>query len=186
MPGDNIVSLMVRTETMQGLDGAGPVLEDCLQQFEAPEFVGLQQQFLEWFYSVLERQGEDCTVLKDRETAQRMAKEGKVRTFLDARIQEANSKLKAEGYQEGYQEGFQKGYQEGLEEVRREGLEKGLEQVRELLQLLAERRFGAATAERLAAHLAEVREYDRLMAIGGWLVDCASGAELLDRVERRA
>ena len=165
LPGDNIVSLMVRMETMQGLDEAGPVLENCLRQFEAPEFAGLQQQFLEWFYLVLERQGVDCTLLRNRETAQRMAKEGKIRTFLDARIQEANSKLKAEGRQEGRQE--------------------GIEQERELLQLLAKRRFGAAIAERLAARLADVREHDRLMAIGGWLVDCASGTELLDRVEGR-
>ena len=92
---------------------------------------------------------------------QRLAREGKIHTILDARIQAANAKRKAEG------------------------LEKGLEQQRELLQAQAKRRFGAATADRLAACLAEVREHDRFMDIGGWLVDCASGTELLDRVEGR-
>ena len=96
----------------------------------------------------------------------RLAKEGKVRTLLDASLQAAKAKLKAEALEEA--------------------LEKGLEQQRKLLRVQAEQRFGAATADRLATRLAEVREYDRLLAIGGWLVDCASGAELLDRVEGRA
>ena len=136
-----------------------------MRQLEAAELGGLQQQFLNWLYAVMARQGVDCEKLRDVEMMQRLAREGKVRTCLDARIQAANAKRKAEGFEEG--------------------LEEGLEQQRELLQAQAKRRFGAATADRLAARLAEVREHDRLMAIGGWLVDCASGTELLDRVEGR-
>ena len=136
-----------------------------MRQLETPELDGLQQQFLNWFYAVMARQGVDCEELMEVETVQRLAREGKIRTCLDVRIQAANAKRKAEGLEEG--------------------LEKGLEQQRELLQVMAKRRFGAATADRLAARLAEVREHDRLMAIGGWLVDCASGTELLDRVEGR-
>ena len=98
-----------------------------------------------------------------------MAKAVKIRRFLDARVQEANSKLKAEGLEKGLEK----------------GLEQGLERERELLQGQAKRRFGAETADRLAACLAEIREHDRMMAVGDWLVDCASGAELLDRVEGR-
>ena len=94
-----------------------------------------------------------------------MAKAGKIRSFLDARVQEANSKLKAEGF--------------------KQGLEEGLERERELLQRQAKQRFGAETADRLAACLAEIREHDRMLAVADWLVDCASGAELLDRVEGR-
>ena len=144
-----------------------------MRQLETAELDGLQQQFLIWFYAVMARQGVDCNELREVETVQRLAKEGKIHTFLDARIQAANAKRKAEGFEEGFKEGFE----EGLEECR--------EQQREMLQSLAKRRFGAATADRLAACLAEVREHDRLMAIGGWLFDCASGTELLDRVEGR-
>ena len=136
-----------------------------MRQLETAELDGLQQQFLNWFYAVMARQGVDCEELMEVETVQRLAREGKIRTCLDVRIQAANAKRKAEGFEEG--------------------LEEGLEQQRELLQVMAKRRFGAATADRLAARLAEVREHDRLMAIGGWLVDCASGTELLDRVEGR-
>ena len=140
-----------------------------MRQLEAAELGGLQQQFLNWFYAVMARQGVDCEELMEVETVQRLAKEGKIRTLLDASIQAANAKVKAEGFAEGLEE----------------GLEESLEQQRELLQAQAKRRFGAATADRLAACLAEVREHDRLMAIGGWLFDCASGTELLDRVEGR-
>ena len=68
---------------------------------------------------------------------------------------------------------------EGLEE----GPEQGCERERELPQGQAKRRFGAETADRLTACLAEIREHGRMMAIGSWLMDCASGAEPLDRVE---
>ena len=140
-----------------------------MRQVETAELDGLQQQFLNWLYAVMARQGVGCKELRDVEMMQRLAREGKVRTLLDARIQAANAKLKAKGFKEGFEEGRQ----------------ESLEQQRELLQVMAKRRFGAATADRLAARLAEVREHDRLMAIGGWLVDCASGTELLDRVEGR-
>ena len=104
----------------------------------------------------------------------RLAKEGKIRTLLDASLEAANAKLEAKG--------FERGFREGLEEVRQEGLE----QHRKQLQVEAKRRFGAATAEQLAVCLAEVRDHGRLVAIRGWIVDCASGSELLDRVEGRA
>ena len=174
LPAGNIMSLMIRTETMQELDEAIPLLEESMRQLETPELDGLQQQFLTWFYSVMERQGVDCDELKEVETVQNLAKEGKIHTLLDAHIQAAKAKLEAKGQNRGLRRGLKRGRQEGLE------------QQRKLLQSLAKRRFGAATADRLAACLAEVVDHDRLLAIGDWLVDCASGAELMDRLEGRA
>ena len=182
---NNIVSLMIRAETMNGLVEAGKVLDVALGQLETPQLEGVRQHFLRWFYLMLERQGVDCKELLDVERMRSMAKAGKIRSFLDARVQEANSKLKAEGLEQGLEKGLEKGREEGLEQGREEGLEKGLERERELLQGLAKQRFGAETADRLAACLAEIREHDRMMAIGSWLVNCASGPELLDRVEGR-
>ena len=185
LPANNIVSLMIRAETMNGLVEAGKVLDVALGQLETPQLEGLRQHFLLWFYLMLERQGVDCKELLDEERMRSMAKAGKIRSFLDARVQEANSKLKAEGLEKGLEQGLEKGLEKGLEQGREQGLEQGLERERELLQGQAKRRFGAETADRLAACLAEIREHDRMMAIGSWLVDCASGAELLDRVEGR-
>ena len=185
LPANNAVSLMIRTETMDGLVEAGEVLDGALRQLETPQLEGLRQQFLDWFYWVLEQQGVDCEEIKDAEKMRGMAKAGKIRSFLDARVQEANSKLKAEGLEKGLEQGLEKGLEKGLEQGLEKGLEQGLERERELLQGLAKRRFGAETADRLAACLAQIREHDRMMAIGSWLLDCASGAELLDRVEGR-
>ena len=189
LPANNIVSLMIRAETMNGLVEAGKVLDVALGQLETPQLEGLRQHFLLWFYLMLGRQGVDCKELLDEERMRSMAKAGKIRSFLDARVQEANSKLKAEGLEKGLEKGLEQGLEQGLEkgleQGLEQGLEKGLERERELLQGQAKRRFGAETADRLAACLAEIREHDRMMAIGSWLVDCASGAELLDRVEGR-
>ena len=104
---------------------------------------------------------------------QQSAKEGKIHSFLDTRAEEAKSRLKAEGIRQGIRQGIE------------QGIEQGITRERELLQGLAQRRFGAETADRLGECLAQVREHDRLVAIGGWLVDCASGTELPDRVEGR-
>ena len=154
---------------MDGLVEAGKVLDVALEQLETPQLEGPRQHFVLWFYLVLERQGVDCKELLDEGRMRSMTKAGKVRSFLDARVQEDNSKLKAEGFSQGF----------------KQGLEEGLERERELLQGLAEQRFGAETANRLAACLAEIREHDRMLAIVDWFVDCASGTELLDRVEGR-
>ena len=158
---------------MDGLVEAGKVLDVALEQLETPQLEGPWQHFVLWFYLVLERQGVDCKELLDEGRMRSMTKAGKVRSFLDARVQEDNSKLKAEGFSQGFEQGF------------KEGLEESLERERELLQGIAKRQFGAETADRLAACLAEIREHDRMLAIVDWLVDCASGAELLDRVEGR-
>ena len=43
----------------------------------------------------------DCEEVKHVERMRSMAKAVKIRSFLDARVQEANSKLKAEGLDKG-------------------------------------------------------------------------------------
>ena len=66
------------------------------------------------------------------------------------------------------------------QESRAEGRAKG---ERALLARQAARRFGAGTGERLASLLLRVEDPDRLSEVSDWLVDCATGAELIDRVE---
>ena len=73
------------------------------------------------------------------------------------------------------------------EEILKRGIEQGVEQgiAREkaLLRHQAERRFGPAAAERLSAVLAAVTDADRLAEAGEWIVDCATAADFLTRVE---
>ena len=69
-------------------------------------------------------------------------------------------------------------------EILEQGIEQGIEQEKALLRRLAERRFGPAAAERLAAVLAEVTDADRLAEAGEWIVDSATTAEFLARMDR--
>ena len=65
-----------------------------------------------------------------------------------------------------------------MQKGRRQGVQQGQ---KDLLRRLAERRFGVETAQRLSA-LLDGADADRLTDVGGWIADCASGDELLNRV----
>ena len=73
---------------------------------------------------------------------------------------------------------------EWFRQGREEGREAGLAEERTLLRRQAARRFGAETAETLGRLLEGVDDADRLAEIGEMIVDCGTGGELLDRVER--
>ena len=49
---------------------------------------------------------------------------------------------------------------------------------------LAGRRFGAETAARFSELLAEVDGAEGLIEVGDWIVECGTGAELLERLRR--
>ena len=95
-------------------------------------------------------------------------------TLMEARLQEWHDSAIAQGMQQGVQQGMQKGMQQGM----RQGVHQGQ---KDLLRRLAERRFDAETARRLSA-LLEGADADHLIDVGDWIVECASGDELLDRV----
>ena len=64
------------------------------------------------------------------------------------------------------------------------GRSEGLEFHRRQLGSQAARRFGADTGERLSALLAGVLKPERLAAVGGAIIDCGTGAELLSAAQR--
>ena len=47
---------------------------------------------------------------------------------------------------------------------------------------MAARKFDDDTAQRLAVLLEQTADPDRLAQAGDWIIECATGAELLDRV----
>ena len=105
--------------------------------------------------------------------------ESRVEGYADGRI-EGRAEGHAAGHAEGHAEGRAEGHAEGRVEGRAEGRVEG---ERALLVRLATRRFGAGTGERLAALLARIDDPARLAGIGDRIVECATGAELLARVE---
>ena len=50
-----------------------------------------------------------------------------------------------------------------------------------MLRRLAARKFDAETARRLAGLLAGVGDADHLAQAGDWIIDCATGEELIAR-----
>ena len=82
------------------------------------------------------------------------------------------------------QKGRKQGRKEGRKQGRKAGLEEGWAAERSLLQRQAVRRFDAATGEALFGMLAEVRDAERFAEVGEFIVDCATGPELLDQVRR--
>ena len=74
---------------------------------------------------------------------------------------------------------LERGIKQGVEQ----GIEQGIAREKALLRHQAERRFGPAAAERLSAVLAAVTDADRLAEAGEWIVDCATVADFLARVE---
>ena len=67
--------------------------------------------------------------------------------------------------------------------LRMERRESRAEGERALLVRQAARRFGAGTAERLSTLLLRIENPDQLAEASDWIVDCATGTELIDRVE---
>ena len=91
----------------------------------------------------------------------------------------------AETLDEWAEEKFRLGRIEGMAHGRAEGMERGraegMERERALLLRLAQRRFGADVAEALSELIKGVEDPDHLTEVGDWIVDCATGQELLDR-----
>ena len=94
----------------------------------------------------------------------------------------------ADRVQEWIEEWLRQGREQGLEQGREQGLALGLErgraEERGLLCRLASRKFGAETGERLSGPLARLTDPDRLAEVGDWIIECGTGAELLERTGR--
>ena len=85
-------------------------------------------------------------------------------------------RLRGEIREQGRAEGRQQGHAEGCEQAR------AAERARLCRQ--AALRFDAGTAERLAALIAGVDDAALLTMVGDWIVVCATGTELVERVQR--
>ena len=84
----------------------------------------------------------------------------------------------AERVNEWFDEAEDKGFKRGIE--------RGRAAERALLCRIAARKFDAETAERLAETLERVASPGDLAKVGEAIIDCDTGAVLLDRVSRAA
>ncbi len=119
---------------------------------------------------MLAGQGAGGAAIEGFEEMERLEEAGELRTPVQDRVR---------AWQEAERE---QGRAEGVEQGRAEGVE----QERALLLRLAERKFGADTAGRLAPLLGGIGEPKRLADVGDWIIDCATGDELIARLEGAA
>ena len=91
----------------------------------------------------------------------------------------------AQRVQQWKQEWRAEGLAEGLAEGRAEGRAEGLKNERSTLLHMVRLRFDAETADALAPLLEPVNDPEELTQIGEWIILCASGEDLLNRVRAR-
>ncbi len=104
----------------------------------------------------------------------------------DPQMSRHRRQAREDGLRAGRAQGLRQGIAEGLEQGRAEGLEQGraegIARERAVLVRLAVRKFGALTAERVAAFLDRLEDPDRLAEAGDLLFECADADDLLSRL----
>ena len=80
-------------------------------------------------------------------------------------------------YEDGLDEGLEQGVARGIEQ----GMERGIRQQRRLVRQLVARRFGADTADRVAAKLDELSDPERISAVADAVLDCETAEEFIAR-----
>ena len=134
--------------------------------------------------------------------AEERARQGEqMATLLEARAEEWKAEWLAEGIEKGRAEErarqgermaalLEARAEEWKAELLAEGIEKGIKQgrakERALLDRLAALKFGAQTAERLSDMLDGLTTPEELLEVGSWIIECDTGAELLDRARAHA
>ena len=172
LPPGNRQAALIRLESASGDEVPG-LLAEAFQRWSGPESAGLRRGFHARAEHLLRRRGLALPPLADYERM--LAQEQGARemtTLMEARLQEWHDNAIAQGVQQGIRQGVQQGLRQGVHQGQAD-----------LLRHLAERRFGAETARRLSA-LLEGADADRLTDVGDWIVECASGGELLERVRQ--
>ena len=158
---DDVLSLVMGIERMSSLEEGYATLQSVFSVLDGAEHRGLRRVFHTWF-GLLVGSGEGGVVIEEFEEMERLAEAGELRTPVQDRVRAWR------------------------EADREEGRAEVIEQERALLRRLAERKFGADTAERAAPLLAGIGEPERLADVGEWIIDCASGDELIARLEATA
>ena len=171
--GDNAASLLMELtsppqETRTTVKLAGRLLD-----LFAEEDLDLLEVLFAW---VRQESGLDLGVNQMAEVARL---DGSTREdFLEERVVTWYDRLQAESAAAARAEGLETGRAEGLETGRAEVLADE----RALLVRQAGLKFDAGTGRRLAGLLAQTNDPSRFAEVGGWIITCGTGAELIARV----
>ena len=167
LPGRNLVSALVGLETSGTAPALWKVAEALSEWLRDSGDDDLRRAFAEWLRQMLPRRfGEGAPPV--------------------AQALEGGRAMLAERAKQWTEEWLRQGREQGLEQGREQGLERGRAEERALLCRLASRKFGAETGERLSGLLGRLTDPERLAEVGDWVIECGTGAELLDRAGRLA
>ena len=165
LPGRNLVSALVRLENSGTAEALWEVMEALSGWLRDSGDEELRRAFAEWLRQVVSRRlGEGAPLAAD--------------------ALEGGGAMLAERVQEWIEQWLQEGREQGIELGLERGLERGRAEERALLSRLASQKFDAETGERLSGLLARLTDPERLAEVGGWIIECGTGAELLDRTGR--
>ena len=162
VPAGNLMRAVIGLEQSRTPADLTRITKELGEWLSGAEDAGLRGVFVDWLRSAI------AQVTPAGETLPAMTSLAEVTMTLEERIKEWPAQW------------MRQGLEQGLEQ----GREQGLEHERGLLCSMAARRFGAETAERLAALLPGIADADLLTEAGDWLVRCADGDEFLARVEQ--
>ena len=149
-------------------------------RFGGPEASGFRAGLYEWarHSPLVRRSGVELPPRRELEG-------GEMATLLEARAREWERQWYREGRAEGIERGRAEGVEQGIERGRAEGIEWGRAEERaRLYHRQVARKFGAETAQRLSELLSHIADDGSAAEVGEWIIECETGAELLDRAER--
>ena len=165
---DNAAALLAGLENPSPERIARQLAALC-RRLGAPERAALREVMLRWAQHVAKRRiGLDLEA-GDMADIDMMHDSEEVEAYFAARARAWQDEYRAEGRAEGIERGIE------------QGLERGLAAERDLLCRQAARKFGTGAAERLAGVLARVGDTRRLAEVGDWIIDCATGEDLMAR-----
>ena len=166
LPAGNVVSAQIELE--QGsVSSMAPVLSDLGRLLAGPEHESLRRAFAEWTRQMVVRSQLVSATPRLVDALQALEETGDLRAMGSLLAERIDEYLEKEAERRSLER----------------GMAQGLERERALLSRLAARKFGSETAARLATLLDAVADPGRLEDIGEQVIDCATGGELLARVE---
>ena len=190
LPRRNLAAALVALENSGSAERLSKVLaalSDWLRDSEDDE---LRRAFVEWVRQVVlpgRFPGAALPVARALEGGGAMLAES-VKEWTEQWLREGREQGLEQGLERGREQGLERGREQGREQGLALGLERGIErgraEERALLCRQAERKFDAETAERLSGLLDRLTDLERLAEVGDWIIECGTGADLLERAGR--
>ena len=171
LPPDNRMTMLILLETSP-VEARPRLLVEAFERYPGEEEKGLREGYHARVRFPGGRHGNEALPpFEEMERTLAASRGGReMETLMEARTRKFEERAIARGREQGIAQG------------REQGIAQGRTEERALLRSLAERRFGAGTAARLAELLAGVENAEDLIEVGGWIMDCRTGDELLERL----